>query len=96
MNDQPPPIPRSDREPIWPLVIEDFAKRFQDRAGPGTAVEFGIDIQPFFDEVHRTNMLKVGGTTREDGKTLKPPGWEPPRIREMLEAIIFETSRWSP
>jgi len=53
----------------------------------GTAVEFGIDIQPFFDEVHRTNMLKVGGATREDGKTLKPPGWEPPKIREIVQAL---------
>ena len=46
----------------------------------GTAVEFGIDIQPFFDEVHLSNMAKVGGATREDGKTLKPPDWSPPKI----------------
>lgn len=51
----------------------------------GTAVEFGINIQPIFDEVHRTNMLKVGGVTREDGKTLKPEGWQPPWIAEELE-----------
>lgn len=46
----------------------------------GTAVEFGIDIQPIFDEVHRANMRKVGGGKRADGKTLKPPGWKEPDI----------------
>lgn len=53
----------------------------------GTAVEFGIDLQPFFDEVHRTNMMKVGGATRKDGKILKPDGWQPPRIKEMLSVL---------
>jgi predicted HAD superfamily Cof-like phosphohydrolase len=52
----------------------------------GTAVEMGINIEPIFDEVHRTNMLKVGGPTRGDGKIQKPEGWQPPRIRELLLA----------
>lgn len=52
----------------------------------GTAVEFGIDLQPFFNEVHATNMAKVGGATREDGKILKPEGWTPPLIAEILAA----------
>lgn len=52
----------------------------------GTAIEFGVDLTPFFAEVHRTNMLKVGGATRADGKILKPDGWEPLRIAMMLEA----------
>lgn len=56
----------------------------------GTAVSFGIDLEPFFDEVHRTNMLKASGPVREDGKRLKPPGWQPPRIKEMLEALMTE------
>ena len=49
------------------------------------AAAFGIDLEPYYDEVHRTNMLKVGGSKREDGKILKPKGWQPPRIAEMLE-----------
>jgi predicted HAD superfamily Cof-like phosphohydrolase len=53
----------------------------------GTAVAFGIDLEPFFAEVHRTNMLKVGGATRADGKILKPEGWQPPRIAEMLASL---------
>jgi predicted HAD superfamily Cof-like phosphohydrolase len=50
----------------------------------GTAMEMGIDLEPFFNEVHRTNMLKEGGAVREDGKILKPEGWKPPRIAEMI------------
>lgn len=50
----------------------------------------GIDIEPFFQEVHKTNMAKAGGPVRADGKRLKPEGWEPPRIREMLEELLNE------
>ena len=52
----------------------------------GAAVEFGVDLAPFWSEVHRTNMAKVGGPMREDGKRLKPDGWQPPRIAELLDA----------
>ncbi|MBV8284064.1 MAG: hypothetical protein JO277_00510 [Candidatus Eremiobacteraeota bacterium] len=51
----------------------------------GTAIEFGVNIQPIFDEVHRTNIAKEGGATRPDGKTLKPPGWQPPRVAELID-----------
>lgn len=47
----------------------------------GTAVTFGIPLADFFDEVHRTNMLKVGIV---DGKGIKPDGWQQPRIKELL------------
>ena len=43
----------------------------------------GLDLAPFFEEVHRTNMLKLTGPVREDGKRLKPEGWKPPRIADM-------------
>lgn len=52
----------------------------------GTAVAFGIDLAPLFEEVHATNMAKLGGGKREDGKYLKPTGWKPPRIAELLKA----------
>lgn len=51
----------------------------------GTAVSFGIDLEPFFDEVHASNMAKVGGGRRADGKVLKAANWQPPRIGELLE-----------
>jgi predicted HAD superfamily Cof-like phosphohydrolase len=57
----------------------------------GTAAEFGIDLEPFWDEVHRTNMAKVGGPIREDGKRLKPPGWQPPDIAGVLAIASSET-----
>ena len=50
----------------------------------GTAIAFGIDVRPVFEEVHRANMTKMGGKVRADGKILKPEGWEPPGIEEVL------------
>lgn len=47
----------------------------------------GIDLRPFFLEVHRTNMLKTTGPVREDGKRLKPEGWKPPRILAMYARV---------
>jgi predicted HAD superfamily Cof-like phosphohydrolase len=55
----------------------------------GTAEAFGItDLQAYFDEVHRTNMLKDPAVRDVHGKVLKPEGWRPPRIAEMLEADL--------
>jgi predicted HAD superfamily Cof-like phosphohydrolase len=51
----------------------------------GTAAEFGIDLDPFWNEVHRSNMAKAGGPVREDGKRLKPEGWTPPELATILE-----------
>lgn len=50
-----------------------------------TAISYGIDIRPVWDEVYQTNMAKIGGPKRADGKSLKPEGWQPPRIKEILE-----------
>jgi len=53
----------------------------------GAAVAFGLDLEPFWDEVHRSNMAKVGGPVRADGKRLKPPGWVPPDIAGVLATL---------
>jgi predicted HAD superfamily Cof-like phosphohydrolase len=50
----------------------------------GTAVTYGIDIKPIWDEIHMTNMAKKDGEVREDGKKLKPEGWGPPKVKELL------------
>lgn len=50
----------------------------------GTAVTYGIDIRPIWDEVHKTNMAKKDGPIREDGKRLKPDNWVAPNIRSVL------------
>ena len=51
----------------------------------GTAVTYGIDIRPIWDEIHKTNMAKKGGKIREDGKRLKPVGWKPPNVSDLLK-----------
>ena len=51
----------------------------------GTAVSYGIDMAPVFREVQRSNMSKVGGYKREDGKWVKPPTYSPARIEPILE-----------
>ncbi|KKM62644.1 hypothetical protein LCGC14_1519650 [marine sediment metagenome] len=52
----------------------------------GTAVSYGIDIRPVWDEVNKSNMAKIGGGKDAGGKSLKPPGWTPPRIKEILDS----------
>ena len=51
----------------------------------GTAVSYGIDMAPVFREVHRSNMSKIGGYKREDGKWVKPPTYSPATIAPLLD-----------
>jgi len=46
----------------------------------GTALSFGIDLRPVWEEVHRSNMAKQGGEVQLNGKIAKPAGWQPPDI----------------
>lgn len=50
----------------------------------GTAVSYGIDLEPIFQEVHNSNMTKEGNL-RDDGKILKGKYWIPPDIETELE-----------
>lgn len=50
----------------------------------GTAVSYGIDMDPVFREVHRSNMSKIGGYKREDGKWVKPPTYSAAAIQPLL------------
>lgn len=56
----------------------------------GTGHTMGIPVDAAFDVVHATNMAKVGPdgkvTRRDDGKVLKPAGWQPPT--EGLRALV--------
>src|SRR5438034_10485198 len=57
----------------------------------GAANAYGIDLEPVFNEIHRSNMKKVDPKTgkiryRKDGKVLKPEGWEKPRLAPIIEA----------
>ncbi len=57
-----------------------------DYVNEGLRLEMGIDGAPIAAEIHRTNMQKLDGPIREDGKRLKPEGWLPPDIRGLLIA----------
>lgn len=50
----------------------------------GTALAHGIPIDAVLAEVHRSNMTKTAGT-RQDGKLMKGPGYEPPDIAGVLK-----------
>ena len=71
------------------LVAEDLSSIAKEMADLlyvvyGTAVSYGIDMDPVFREVHRSNMSKVGGYKREDGKWVKPVTYSPARIEPIL------------
>lgn len=51
----------------------------------GTAVAWGIDILPFFERVHRSNMSKIEGMVkRPDGKVAKGPNYRKPDFTDLL------------
>jgi hypothetical protein len=52
----------------------------------GTAVSFGIKLEPIFMAIHNANMAKEGGSFREDGKLVKPPNWVAPDIESLLKS----------
>lgn len=54
----------------------------------GTAAEYGIPFNQVWAEVHRSNMAKAGGPVRDDGKRLKPEGWQPPDVRGVLDPKV--------
>lgn len=48
----------------------------------GTAVPYGIPFDAVLREVHRSNMTKVNDLSL--GKLVKGPGYDPPRIADIL------------
>lgn len=59
----------------------------------GAALTWGIDMEPIFDEVHRSNMTKVGGHKDEHGKWIKPESYSP---ADLVELIIDQCGRINP
>lgn len=59
----------------------------------GTAVSCGIDIEPIFNEIHRSNMTKfIDGALRPDGKWMKGPSYSPVRLQPILDAQAAATA----
>ena len=58
----------------------------------GAASAMGVDLEPFFDEVQRSNMTKVGldgkVLKRDDGKVLKPSTYSAPDLRGILDKML--------
>lgn len=58
----------------------------------GTAVAAQVDLDPYFEEVHRSNMAKLGPKGKPlfrpdlPGRIIKPPGWTPPDLRSIAIA----------
>ena len=52
----------------------------------GTAVSYGIDMEPVFAEVHRSNMSKGDPAVIRSsyGKILKSKNWTPPNLRPLI------------
>ena len=50
----------------------------------GLALAYGVDLRPVWREVQRSNMAKLGGPKRADGKQEKPADWVPPDIASVL------------
>lgn len=53
----------------------------------GMAVASGIDLEPFWEEVHRVNMEKAHGPKSASGKQLKPVNWEPADMSGLYKRI---------
>jgi predicted HAD superfamily Cof-like phosphohydrolase len=57
----------------------------------GTAIAFGIDLEPIWEAVHDSNMKKVRHDMSDEAnntihKVVKPEGWQPPDIEGLLKA----------
>lgn len=71
-------------------LFRDIAKELADELYVvyGTAVTYGIDLDAVFEEVHQSNMSKLGEDgkplRRPDGKILKGPKYRPAEVSRVL------------
>lgn len=71
-------------------IIVDMADALGDilYVAYGFAAELGVDIDAVFDEIHASNMSKLGDDGkpiyREDGKILKGKNYQPPDIEKVV------------
>lgn len=57
----------------------------------GAAIEHGLDMKVIVDEIHFSNLSKLGADGkpfyRDDGKILKGPNYRPPNLRSIIEML---------
>jgi predicted HAD superfamily Cof-like phosphohydrolase len=70
--------------PNRPDLVEQVAKELADVLCVvyGAAAALGLPMDAVYPEVHASNMTKVGGPVRGDGKMLKGDGYRPPTCPE--------------
>ena len=77
------------KDPNWVEMIDALIDLLYVTFGALDAM--GVDATLFWDEVHRSNMLKLGPDgqpiRRADGKITKPEGWQPPDIAKVLRML---------
>ena len=58
----------------------------------GAGHAFGLDLDECFEEVHQSNMSKLGidgkPIYREDGKELKGRGYKPPQLGRIIQSKL--------
>jgi predicted HAD superfamily Cof-like phosphohydrolase len=57
----------------------------------GCGLAYGLDLEPIFAEVHRSNMTKTGAPKDAQGKVMKGAQYEPPRLAEVLQVLSEHT-----
>lgn len=81
-----------DKEPEVDLVAAADALADLIYVVCGAAHVMGINLQAVVNEVHRSNMSKLGEDGkpiyREDGKILKGEAYEPPDVAKVLDTIV--------
>lgn len=81
-----PGIKSTGNPPDWPEMIDAICDLLY--VTYGAAVAMGVNVEPFWKAVHDSNMQKLAGKTREDGKRMKPEGWQPPDIKGILKSEV--------
>jgi NTP pyrophosphatase (non-canonical NTP hydrolase) len=74
--------------PTRPDLVEHVAKELADVlcVTYGAAAALGIPMDAVYREVHASNMTKVGGSVRADGKMLKGDSYRPPDLPRVLNS----------
>ena len=85
---RPPIITVSVHDSVYPEIVAAYdAVLDLEVVTTGTAVAMGVDTEPGWQEVHRSNMSKfIDGTKRADGKWVKGPSYSPANLKPIVDA----------